>query len=143
MDVYSAAKPSLIRSWSIVIWFHADWCVHISKLLEIFQKFFPQFGLFAHDSVKRHGPKQYDSVYYYGIINETMCKRSYKPTRLLNPTICPSVPQSLVDAGPLALQPSSKRRRHHVGLHLHQKRPHGHLIFTLLLETTPKIMYIF
>lgn len=73
MDVYSAAKQSLIRSWSIVmattIWFHADWCVHISKLLEIVQKFFPQFGLFAHDSVKRRGPKQYDSVYYYyGIV---------------------------------------------------------------------------
>lgn len=47
------------------------------------------------------------------------------------PAIFPSVPQSLVHTGPLAVQPSAKWRRHHVGLDLLQKRSHGHLIFTL------------
>ena len=49
----------------------------------------------------------------------------------INPAICPSVPQSLGHTGPLAVQPSAKWRRHHVGLDLLQKRSHGHLIFTL------------
>lgn len=51
--------------------------------------------------------------------------------------ICPSFPQPLVNAGPPALWPSSKWRRHHVGLHLHQEGPFGHLIsvFLTLIQT--------
>lgn len=48
--------------------------------------------------------------------------------------ICSSVPQSLAHTGPLTLQPSSLRRRHRVGLHLRQERPHGHLTFSLLMS---------
>lgn len=48
--------------------------------------------------------------------------------------ICSSVPQSLAHTGPLTLQPSSLWRRHCVGLHLRQERPHGHLTFSLLMS---------
>lgn len=48
--------------------------------------------------------------------------------------ICSSVPQSLAHTGPFTLQPSSLRRRHRVGLHLRQERPHGHLTFSLLMS---------
>lgn len=40
--------------------------------------------------------------------------------------------ESLVHTGPVALQPSSQWGWHHVGLQLHQKRPHGYLILTLV-----------
>lgn len=48
--------------------------------------------------------------------------------------ICSSVPQSVAHTGPLTLQPSSLRRRHRVGLHLRQERPHGHLTFSFLMS---------
>lgn len=45
-------------------------------------------------------------------------------------SVCHSAPpQPLAAAGPAAIKPSSQRRRHCVGLHLHQEGPAGHLTF--------------
>ena len=70
----------------------------------------------------------------------TLCLGGNNPDVSLT---CPSRPQSLAHTGPVTLQSPPPRGRHHVGLQLHQERPHGHLTLTASFYKKKKCTALF